>query len=223
LTNLFPDKNIVFGRFARGRFWTPQTRSGAILTGPAIKSQPTYARLSIDASAQRHLLVTDRAEVPLDSFAEGTLASAFNEVWRVLADSRAIPAFDTGGASHVFRSETHLLIALRRRLLEEHMGLRLYAAGTEPFLWRVHGLGEDFGLGREEMQLYASGSGARRVFCNHCRTITEKISTNIFDCSGCGAKLFVRDHFSRRINAYAGVQVDAEVPGEFPELEVLYR
>ena len=103
------------------------------------------------------------------------------------------------------------------------MGFRLYAIGTEPFLWTVSNLAQEAGLTREEVRLFARGSAARRVFCNHCRTITPGVTTNIVLCSGCGASLFVRDHFSRRLNAFAGVQVDAEVPGEVPPLEILYQ
>jgi len=32
--------------------------------------------------------------------------------------------------------------------------------------------------------------------------------------------LEVRDHFSRRLGAYMGVRIDAEVPGEVPREEV---
>jgi hypothetical protein len=34
--------------------------------------------------------------------------------------------------------------------------------------------------------------------------------------------LFVRDHFSRRLGAYMGLMVDAESPGELPEIEEIY-
>lgn len=50
----------------------------------------------------------------------------------------------------------------------------------------------------------------------------EGVTTSIVTCTGCGAPLFVRDHFSRRLAAFMGVQVDAEVPGEVPEAEELY-
>lgn len=193
------------------------------MSSPTIKSQPTYSSLSIGSAGRRHLLLMDRIDLPAGALAPASSLSGFGEIWRVAADSRVIPGFSGEQNEELFRSETHLLIALRRRLLEEQMGLRLYAAGSEPFVWSVYGVATEFGMSREELQLYACGSLARRVYCNHCRTITERVTTNIFDCSGCSAKLFVRDHFSRRLNAYAGVQVDAEVPGEFPELEVLYK
>jgi hypothetical protein len=160
--------------------------------------------------------------VPDGALAPGVETSAFDEQWKIVSNSLAIPVPDENCTQQSFRSETHLLIGLKRRLEEERMGLRLYAIGVEPFLWNVRGLASRFGMAAEEVHLYAIGTAARRVFCNHCRTITERVTTNIFECSGCGAHLFVRDHFSRRINAFAGVQVDAEAPGELPDVEELY-
>ena len=192
------------------------------MSDQGIKSTPQYQRLEIDLNGRRHLLVTDAAEMPDVAFAPGTSAAAFDERWTIAGDSRAIPTPGGHRTDHAFRSCQHLLIALQRRLSEERMGFRLYAIGTEPFLWSVYGAAEAFGLGRTEIRLFAHGSRARRVYCNHCRTITESVTTNIVKCTGCAAHLFVRDHFSRRLNAYAGVQVDAEAPGEIPPVEELY-
>jgi hypothetical protein len=196
--------------------------AGRVRTAMTSKSRPVYSTLKIDPSGRRHLLLTDSLRTCPDALALSVETSAFNEHWTIVSNSLAIPLPDETITQHSFRSEIHLLIALKRRLEEERMGLRLYAIGAEPFLWKVRGLASEFGMAAEEVHLYAVGTAARRVFCNHCRTITERVKTNVFDCSGCGAHLFVRDHFSRRINAFAGVQVDAEVPGELPPVEELY-
>lgn len=188
-----------------------------------IKSRPVYSRLRADPTGRRHLLLADSPGAPALGLAPDAALADFDERWTVVADSRAIPSPDERGDSQSFRSQQHLLLALRRRLSEERMGLRLYAAGAEPFLWSVHALADEFGMGGREVQLYAGAQGARRVFCNHCRTISEGVTTNVFTCSGCKAPLLVRDHFSRRLNAFAGVQVDAEAPGEIPEIQELYR
>lgn len=187
-----------------------------------IKSRPTYSSLRIDSSGRRHLLLADALETPSGALADGTELSAFDEQWRIAGNSYAIPLPDDGARQQQFRSEAHLLIALGKRLERECMGLRLYVIGIEPFLWNVRGLASDFGMAAEEVHLHAAGTAERRVFCNHCRTVTERVTTNIFSCSGCRAQLFVRDHFSRRLNAFAGVQADAEVPGELPDVEELY-
>lgn len=188
-----------------------------------IKSRPRYEKLVLDPTGRRNLLVSQTSDIPSVAFTPGVTAATFDERWSISADSRAIPAADAVTTDHRFRSQEHLLIALSHRLAQEKMGFRLYAIGTEPFLWAVSNRAREFGLMRDEVRLYAHGSAARRVFCNHCRTITTGVTTNIVSCAGCGASLFVRDHFSRRLNAFAGVQADAEVPGERPVREELYQ
>jgi hypothetical protein len=54
----------------------------------------------------------------------------------------------------------------------------------------------------------------------HCKGFTENVTTNPVACAHCGLTLLVRDHYSRRIGAFQGVCVDAEAPGEVPEMKV---
>lgn len=187
-----------------------------------IKSRPKYEKLRRDDSGRFHLLLADRNPVSADAFDRESAVDAFDECWMIEGHSRAMPKPDPAARSHAFRSQEHMLIALRHRLAREHMGLRLYAVGTEPFVWAIHGIGDEHGLGCSEMRVHAAGSAARRVYCNHCRTITMGVTASIFQCSGCNASLFVRDHFSRRLNSFAGIQIDAEVPGDVPPAEELY-
>lgn len=188
------------------------------------KSRPTYAPITLDATGRRHLIVADGPQIPSEAFATGVSADLFDECWTIAGHSRALPGAERGLSRwHEFRSSNHLLSALRRRLGEEKMGFRLYALGSEGFLWDVRAAAAAVGMNREEVQLMHVGSAARRVFCNHCRTITEGVTTNIVVCKGCAANLFVRDHFSRRLNAFAGFQVDAEEPGAIPEIKEIYR
>ncbi|AHE54814.1 C1 domain-containing protein [Sphingomonas sanxanigenens] len=187
-----------------------------------IKSRPRYAPLGIDAVARYTLLLSDAEPLPHAAFAEGITASSFDERWTIAGNSQAIPVAGKDARDQRFRAQQHMLTALRHRLGRETMGLRLRAIGREPFLWAVHAVAEEAGMGPEEVRLFAHGSSARRVYCTHCRTIIDGVTTNIVACSGCGARLFVRDHFSRRLNAFAGVQVDAEVPGDIPEIETIY-
>jgi len=183
-----------------------------------IKSRPVYAGLRRDPTGRRHLLLADGPEAVSGGLAPDVTAADFDERWTIVAHSAAIPSPEDGAAEQSFRSEAHLLRALEGRLSGERMGFRLYAVGAERFLWSVNALADTYGLGRQEVHLCAGHAGARRVFCNHCRTITEGVTTTIATCAGCGASLLVRDHFSRRLNAYAGVQVDAEAPGDVPEI-----
>lgn len=194
------------------------------MTDQGIKSRPRYQPLELDPAGRHHLLVVPGEDVPSDAVAEGFTPSAF-EVWRVVRRSALPPSAVTGeaaGAVRAFRAPAHLFSALEERLARETMGLRLYAVGPEDFLWDVYGVGEKAGLSPQEMRFTHSGTKARRIFCVHCRTVTEKVTTSIVTCSGCGASLFVRDHFSRRLSAFMGVQVDAEAPGDVPAAEELY-
>lgn len=191
------------------------------MTEQTIKSRPAYRRIERDRTGRRHILLADRPEAMTEGLSPLASPTDFDERWIIVSHSLAIPSAVEGSADHQFRSEQHMLRALRRCLSEARMGLRLYVVGAERFLWSVNAIAQDQGMGREELRLCASPLGPRRVFCNHCRTINEGVTANIVTCAGCRAPLLVRDHFSRRLNAFAGVQVDAEVPGEVPEIEEL--
>ncbi len=67
------------------------------------------------------------------------------------------------------------------------------------------------------------GSAKRRVQCVHCKGFTEDVTTNPVHCAHCGLNLLVRDHYSRRLGAFQGVCIDAEVPGEAPAVEEIYK
>jgi hypothetical protein len=199
-----------------------------------IKSRPSYRPLSLDRTGRRHLLVSDGTGAA-DALAADTTVQDFDERWTI-ADQHSplllpceageekgvIGSANVQPSAPVFRDETDLLTNLDRRLKTELIGLRLYATGTEPFLWRVMAVAAEAGMGRDEVRLFAGRLGPRRVYCNHCSTIAEGVVANVATCPGCQAALFVRDHFSRRLNAFAGVRIDAEVPGDIPTVEVLY-
>lgn len=195
------------------------------MSDQGIKSRPTYQKITGDPSARYQLLVVEGADIPAGVLAEGVDPSAF-ETWTV-AGASTIPGSavmdEAPGAVRPFRSAPQLFSALEKRLARETMGLRFYAAGSEPFLWDVFNIAQSAGLSRQEMQFAEVGPKARRIYCVHCRTMMEGVTTSIATCKGCGASLFVRDHFSRRLAAYMAVQIDAEVPGEVPEAEELYK
>jgi dimethylamine monooxygenase subunit C len=182
------------------------------------KSRPVYEKLRIDPAGRAHLIVTDLPAVPEEAVAEDL---ARVECWVVGLSGPGI-AVPVAGNVRAFRAVADLLAHLSHVLAREKVGLRLYAAGSEAFLWDVMNLARAAGLGGGEVFLNQAGTLRRRVYCTHCRTMNEDVETNIVACRGCGASLFVRDHFSRRLAAFMGVKMDAEVPGELPEVEVLY-
>jgi hypothetical protein len=204
------------------------------MSDQGIKSRPSYRPLTLDRTGRRHLLVSD-GTTTAGAFAADTTAQDFDERWTIsgqhsplLLPRCAGEKKGVIGSAHVqpsdpiFRDETDLIATLDRRLKTEQIGLRLYATGAEPFLWRVMAVATEAGMGRDEVRLFAGRLGPRRVYCNHCGAIAEGVVANVATCPGCQAALFVRDHFSRRLNAFAGVKIDAEVPGDIPAIEVLY-
>ncbi|EMR13507.1 hypothetical protein MPL1_04677 [Methylophaga lonarensis MPL] len=122
----------------------------------------------------------------------------------------------------ICNSEAELLETLKTQLGNYHMGTQFYVAGPEAFLWQVMKSLGQVGVQDADVHKELAGTLARPVYCVHCKTITEAVHHNIFSCSHCGRKLFVRDHFSRRLGAYMGLMVDAEQPGNIPKIEEVY-
>ena len=192
-------------------------------------SKPAYCTLSPDASGHRHILIGQgeggRALAQLHS-AFGALAARVeiyydSQSW-VGADwtreLRALPS----AQSHFYNHGKAVEEDLRELFKGSQMGLRLYIAGTERFIWAIANLALEFGMREDEFQQQQADSLARQVACVHCNSLTYPVKTNIVACSGCGCQLLVRDHFSRRLNSYMGLQVDAEVPGELPRIEEMF-
>lgn len=202
-----------------------------------IKSRPVYGELSPDKTGTRHILV-----------GEGRGARALVRLfrqWGVCRDDGDpcypprelfyLAGSEAGGDSSddilrlshdptaIHFDRTHLENALRQTLASAHMGTRLYVAGSEAFIWRIVAVAREAGMSEDEIRKERCGTLARPVCCVHCKTIAPAVTTNIYRCPGCGLHVLVRDHFSRRLGAYQSVCVDAEAPGELPEVEEIYR
>jgi predicted RNA-binding Zn-ribbon protein involved in translation (DUF1610 family) len=123
------------------------------------------------------------------------------------------------GVAQFFRAPTipALLPRLIRVLADAHMGAQFYLAGTEGLIGQAEREIMATGFPVGAIQKEHRGSTVRRVQCVHCKGITENVATDPFKCSHCGLNLFVRDHYSRRIAAFQGVNIDAEDPGQVPE------
>jgi hypothetical protein len=197
-----------------------------------IKSRPRYHGLMIDPHARRHLFALQ---------GEGALALLEKPELKD-ADFRArteilyvAPTADHRGSDHAAAlqqsdanywqapSIATLLTRLEVILSTAHMGLRLYTAGTEGFIGQVMQIGIDAGINFHSIRTEHRGSLARRVSCVHCKGITENVTTSPVVCGHCGLTLLVRDHYSRRIGAFQGVCINAEVPAEIPRVEELFK
>ena len=193
-----------------------------------IKSRPVYKGLEIDIHASRHLfaLEGEGAQALIDQTkSAGTGFLAKTEILYVAhgADNRegalrALKPFDFWTAPTI----PVLLNRLKPTLQAAKMGTRVYISGTEGFIGQAMQVALDLGIDFNSIRTEHRGSTARRVQCVHCKGITDNVTTSPFTCSHCGLPLLVRDHYSRRLGAFQGVNIDAEEPGSAPKPEVLF-
>jgi len=196
-----------------------------LITG--IKSKPIYTPLSFDASGRYHVLLGAGvgANPLLRVLAEmKTLAPLALNCTHVLFMPESVLAFREVGIAEarVFDNAAKLLEDFHTLASQSLMGTRLYVAGPEGFIGLAMQIALQFNLNQDEIRAEECGSLARRIFCIHCRAITDAVVTNIVKCT-CQRWLLVRDHYSRRLAAYMGVMADAESPGELPEIREVFR
>lgn len=196
-----------------------------------IKSRPQYPGLVADSHASHHILAADDegAQAILDLFArEGQ--SLKGRITIVYAQSKPGSALLTARLKslpvevvHVLPTVNTALNRLSGVLHTARMGARIYASGTETLIGFVVQLAQSLGLDAGAVRTEHRGTRARRVQCVHCKGFTEDVTTNIVTCGHCGEHLLVRDHYSRRLAAFQGVCVDAEVRGELPEILEVFK
>lgn len=193
-------------------------------------SRPTYGRLALDPRAKAHLIAAEDegAGAILDVFAGASEARARAILLYAETDERRAPRSDSlarlaWAAFHPAASRSALLAGLDGVLDAATMGTRLYAAGSESFVGAVIARAAGFGVVPQSVIAETRGSPARRVQCVHCKHVAEAVTASPYTCPGCGQSLLVRDHFSRRLSAFQGVRVDAEVPGDIPPAQELTR
>ncbi|MBB6489362.1 dimethylamine monooxygenase subunit DmmA family protein [Rhizobium lusitanum] len=195
-----------------------------------IKSRPVYHGLAIQPHARRHLFVLE-GEGALALLDQGSMLDdatlSRSEILYVARGSQGKGhdgALRRLGADMFFTAPTigTLLFRLRGSLSTAHMGTRLYIAGTEGFIGQAMMVALDLGMDHASIMTEHRGSLARRVQCVHCKGTTDDVTHSPFTCSHCGLSLLVRDHYSRRLGAFQGVNIDAEEPGSAPDPEELF-
>lgn len=188
----------------------------------AIRSRPVYGVLK-PRPGSAHLVVAD------GEGAEAVAALVAGEGASLLATMHVLympgpNGTDLGarvqalGAAQVHRSPsfTACLPRLRKVLAEARMGTQIYLTGSEGLIGQALREVMEAGLPWLAVQTEHRGATVRRVQCVHCKGITEDVRTDPFQCSHCRLHLFVRDHYSRRIAAFQGVNIDAEDKGVVP-------
>jgi dimethylamine monooxygenase subunit C len=197
----------------------------------AIKSRPVYGVLEPRAGA-KHLVVADGegADAVIDLVAKfGDDQSDMLRILHIIytrgpngTDKTA--ELEKLGAAQFYSAPSipTLLPRLQRVLADAHMGTQFYLAGTEGLMGQAEREIMNTGFPFANIQKEHRGSTVRRVQCVHCKGITENVATDPFTCSHCGLSLFVRDHYSRRLAAFQGVNIDAEDPGLVPKAVVRF-
>jgi dimethylamine monooxygenase subunit C len=197
----------------------------------AIKSRPVYGVLEPKAGA-RHLVVADGEGADavialLEKFGDGK-ADVLRNLHIIYTPgpngTDKTHELEKLGAAQFFSAPSipTLLPRLQRVLADAHMGTQFYLAGTEGLMGQAEREIMNTGFPYLDIQKEHRGSTVRRVQCVHCKGITENVATDPFKCSHCGLNLFVRDHYSRRLAAFQGVNIDAEDPGMVPKAVVRF-
>lgn len=198
---------------------------------PSIRSRPVYAPLE-PRPASLHLIVADGegAAAVVELLEKANDRSEFLAGTHVMycpgpdGTDRATKLQGLGAAQYFHApSIPALLPRLTRVLSAAHMGTQFYLAGSEGLIGQAEREIMNTGFPHASVQREQRGSTVRRVQCVHCKGITENVATDPFKCSHCGLSLFVRDHYSRRIAAFQGVNIDAEDPGLVPESVVRFK
>lgn len=188
---------------------------------PSIKSRPVYGVLEPRPGAF-HLIVADGegAGAVADLAAKAPAMLAKTHILYTAGpngtdDWDRIAALGAAQAQKAASIPT-LLFRLARVLLDTPMGAQIYLTGTEGLIGQAERDICALGYPRLDIQTEHRGSTVRRVQCVHCKGITENVRLDPFQCSHCGLHLFVRDHYSRRLAAFQGVNIDAEDKGQIP-------
>jgi len=193
------------------------------------KSRPFYGTLS-PVSAVAHLIVAEGegaaavqalvAAAPAEFPGKATLVYAEGSEGQVNTDALR----DLGFARFHTSATAHAAIPRLQGVLERlRMGTQIYLTGSETALSLFVKACADAGQDYQGLQTEHRGSLARRMQCVHCKGITEGVTTQPAECAHCGLLLLVRDHYSRRIGAFQGVNINAEDPSEVPEKEEVFR
>lgn len=200
------------------------------MTISTIKSRPLYPGLTPDLNARSNLIVCDKAgaEAVAELFSRADGAFAQRSTALVCDALNAQEAESSKGALvpatvEVLPTLDAGISELRARLDAAPMGLRLYAAGSEPLIGLVVQAAADYAIDHLSIRTEHRGSLKRRVQCVHCKGFLENVTTNPVTCPHCGLVLLVRDHYSRRLAAFQGVCIDAEVPGDVPKTEAVFQ
>lgn len=183
---------------------------------PHHTSTPRDGGTALVSGAVGHLVVVADDTAAAERLARAWVDQGRPGSFELLLDGEPPGLSDGVVCRHVTQRDA-LERLVSERLAVATVGLRLYVVGPEPFVRRVVVAAAAAGLDDDEVLREVRGSRARRVWCAHCKVVTEDVTCDPVDCAGCGRSLIVYHHFSRRLGAFMGFQADAELAGELPE------
>ncbi len=202
------------------------------MLAPGMKSRPVYPGLTADPFAKHNLIVggrrgcggrarhgRQRAARLLRTFDHSLLPDRIGAARTTKASSTRFRRRRSG----CFRRWRRPCSGSEARSATATMGTRLYATGTEPFIGSV--IQEGLAVGIDFKSIITEHRGSAKRACSACtaRALPRTSPPTRFICAHCGLNLLVRDHYSRRLGAFQGVCIDAEVPGEAPAVEEIYK
>jgi len=184
---------------------------------PHHTSAPRDGSATLALGASAHLVVVADDPRPAERLAEAWVHAGRPGRFDVLLCGQPA-ALPVGAACERAADGPALEQLVDDRLDSAIVGLRVYVMGPEAFVRRVVVMAAAAGLADDETLVEVRGSRGRRVWCAHCKAVTEPVSHDLVECVGCGRSLVVYHHFSRRLGAFMGFQADAELAGDLPEV-----
>lgn len=108
---------------------------------------------------------------------------------------------------HLVADDDAATAAIDADVATARVGWRLMMAGPADACLRLRAHALGIGIGDDEITVATTDVAHRDVHCAHCRTVTREAVPlgGVVACAGCGRRLAVQAHVSRRIGAHLGV------------------
>ncbi|MGY1814624.1 dimethylamine monooxygenase subunit DmmA family protein [Blastococcus sp. SYSU D00820] len=136
----------------------------------------------------------------------GAAGAAVVREWEQQARPGSVVAVSTAE-----RADDAALAELAGQVARARVGWRLMLAGPEVDVLAARAVVTGLGLLDAEIRVAVTSTERRRVHCAHCRTTTDRAVPvgGELPCAGCGRRLQVHGHVSRRTGTYLGSTPDA--------------
>ncbi|MBR7888231.1 hypothetical protein J9B83_04680 [Marinomonas sp. A79] len=187
----------------------------------AVTSRPVYAPIIIDSCSDNDVFICENLmSEQMQSLYLKSKCPAKTALC-ITSDDTDIAVDGVAEKPIKFQKISDFLGSLPSLVKPMTLRSRVYLEGSEPFMWRLYGMFLAQGMVAEQINMQSPVSNKRSLFCTHCFSVTDDVTTTVAPCSGCGRLLHVSDHFSKRHAAYFCYQVNAEDPNDVPQVQEL--